>query len=139
MRLKDETIFNIVHNMDTFTNGLIIKWNKMFAGDLGISHVLTLGFLQAYGHSRPSAIAKELGLTPPTVTHLTEKLVKRGLVERLPDENDRRTILLALTKEGQAVLGQANEKGQALRKEMFTKLTETEREELLRLFKKMNA
>lgn len=139
MRLKDETIFNILHNMDTFTNGLIIKWNKMFAGDLGVSHVLILGFLQAHGHSRPSAIAKELGLTPPTVTHLTEKLVKRELVERLPDENDRRTILLALTKEGEAILEQANEKGQALRKEMFTKLTEAEREELLRLFKKMNA
>lgn len=136
--MKDQTIFEILHNMDKFTNGLIIKWNKIFNEDLGVSHVLALGYLHVHGKSRPSHIAKALGLSPPTVTHLTEKLVKRNLVVRLLDESDRRIVLIDITKEGIDTLQRANEQGQNLRKEMFLKLTPEERDQMLHIFQKLN-
>lgn len=137
--MVDQTVFEILHNMDLFTNRLIIKWNKKFKEELGVSHILTLGYLNRRDKARPSDIAKALGLTPPTVTHLTEKLVKRGYVVRLLDDTDRRIVQLAITDEGKAILKRADESGQILRQEMFLKLTEPEREELLRLYQKLNA
>ena len=136
--MQEQTIFEILHNMDTFTNSLIIKWNKIFKEKLSVSHVLTLGYLSTNGKSRPSQIAKELGLTPPTVSHLTDKLVNLNLATRLPDQNDRRIILLDITDEGKEVLDRANQKGHELRKEMFVKLTEEERQQMLHIFQKLN-
>ncbi|GEN30966.1 DNA-binding MarR family transcriptional regulator [Cerasibacillus quisquiliarum] len=136
--MKEQTVFEILHNMDKFTNGLIIKWNKMFNENLGISHVLTLGYLNKNRKARPSEIAKELGLTPPTVTHLLEKLVNRQLVVRLFDENDRRIVLLDITDKGKELLHRAHAEGQRLRKEMFEKLTSEEKQQLLHIFQKLN-
>lgn len=135
---EEQTIFEILHNMDTFTNGLIVKWNKIFDEDLGVSHILALGYLHVNGKSRPSHIAKELGLTPPTVTNLTDKLVKRNLAVRLFDESDRRIVLLDITDEGRDILERANKKGHSLRTELFLKLTEEERKQMLHIFKKLN-
>ncbi|WP_268234184.1 MarR family winged helix-turn-helix transcriptional regulator [Phocicoccus schoeneichii] len=124
--------------MDKFTNQLIIKWNKDFNEGLGISHVLTLGYLSKTKYARPSEIANVLGLKPPTVTTLTEKLVKKGFVERLYDDTDRRIIHIKITDSGREILKRANESGQVLRREMFMKLNEKERDELLRLYRKLN-
>lgn len=136
--MQSQTIFEIIHNMDKVTNNLIIQWNKGFNKDLGVSHILILGHLKRNGKSRPSDIAKVLGLTPPTVTHLTEKLVKRQLVTRSADENDRRIIFLEITKTGETILEEANESGQLLRKKLFEKLTDEERQQMLHIYRKLN-
>ncbi|WP_368652792.1 MarR family winged helix-turn-helix transcriptional regulator [Ornithinibacillus sp. 4-3] len=137
--MSEKTIFDILHQMDTFTNSVMIKWNKMFNEDLGVSNVLTLGFINNNKKARPSDISKKLGLTPPTVTHLVEKLVKKELVERVLDDSDRRIIYLVITEKGKEVLKRANIEGQVLRREMFLKLTEEERAQLLALYEKLNS
>lgn len=136
--MKEETVFEIIHNMDKFTNGLIIQWNKTFNEELGVSHILLLGHLSAHGKSRPSDIAKILGLTPPTVTHLSEKLVTKKLAVRLTDEEDRRSIYLGITEAGQAILERANREGQLLRRKLFEKLTIEEQQQMLRIYQKLN-
>lgn len=136
--MKDQTVFEIIHNMDKFTNNLIIQWNKTFNEELGISHILILSHLNANGKSRPSDIAKILGLTPPTVTHLSEKLVKRKLAVRITGEEDRRSIYLKITKHGKDSLDRAICEGQTLRKKLFEKLTNEEQQEILRLYQKLN-
>lgn len=136
--MKEETIFEIIHNMDKVTNSLIIQWNKIFNEDLGVSHILVLGHLLVHGKSRPSDMAKTLGLTPPTVTHLSEKLVKKELAFRSADENDRRIIYLEITDEGRSLLDRANKEGQVLRKNLFEKLTDEERQQMLHIYRKLN-
>lgn len=136
--MYEETIFEILHNMDKVTNDLIIMWNKGFNKDLGVSHILVLGHLRKNGKSRPSDMAKALGLTPPTITHLTEKLVKKQLVTRSTDENDRRIIYLEITNAGEMILQEANESGQILRRNLFEKLTEEERQQMLHIYRKLN-
>lgn len=136
--MQEETIFEILHNMDKMTNDLIIQWNKGFNKGLGVSHVLILGHLKINGKSRPSDMAKALGLTPPSVTNLTEKLVKRQLITRSIDENDRRIIYLEITYDGEMILKEANEAGQILRKKIFEKLTDEERQQMLHIYQKLN-
>lgn len=136
--MKQETVFEIIHNMDKFTNNLIVQWNKSFNEELGISHILLLGHLSVHGKSRPSDIAKVLGLTPPTVTHLSEKLVKKELAVRLTDEEDRRSVYLDITDAGKEMLERANREGHVLRKKLFEKLTLEEQQKMLRIYQKMN-
>lgn len=135
--MTEKTIFEIIHNMDKVTNSLIIKWLKLFNEDLGISHILVLGHLKVNGRSRPSDIARALGLTPPTLTHLSDKLVKKQLAERVTDESDRRIIYLGVTDKGLDLLHKANEEGQILRKNLFEMLTDEEREQLLKIYEKL--
>ncbi|WP_010283662.1 MarR family winged helix-turn-helix transcriptional regulator [Bacillus timonensis] len=135
--MREQTIFEILHNMDKVTNNLIIQWNKFFEGDLGVSHILVLGHLKSHGKSRPSDIAKALGLTPPTLTHLSNKLVKRGLVVRKPDDANRRVIFLEITEHGIEVLTKANEEGKILRRKLFERLTDEERKQLLSIYEKL--
>ncbi|WP_342666504.1 MarR family transcriptional regulator [Paenibacillus stellifer] len=124
--------------MDQITNRLMIYWNKEFSENLGVSHILVLAHLNHNGKSRPSDIAKALGLTPPTLTHLSEKLVKKEFAVRLIDEEDRRIIYLEITKEGLNILNKAQEKGKDLRTKLFEKLTEDERQSLLATYDKLN-
>ena len=137
--MKEETIFEIIHNMDKFTNNLIIQWNKTFNEELGVSHILLLGHLMVHGKSRPSDIAKVLGLTPPTVTHLTEKLVKKKLAVRSTDEEDRRIVYVSISDAGTEIVKRATLEGQVLRKKLFEKLTSEEQEQMLRIYKKLNS
>ncbi|MGE6753501.1 MarR family winged helix-turn-helix transcriptional regulator [Rossellomorea sp. NPDC071047] len=136
--MKDQTIFELLHTMDQVTNKLIIQWNKGFKENLGISHILVLSHLQVNGKSRPSDIAKNLGITPPSLTHLAEKLVTKQLVVRLVDENDRRISYLEITDKGIDMIHKASQEGQALRQNLFEKLTKEERQHLLSIYEKLN-
>ena len=51
-------------------------------------------------------LAKQLPMTPPSVTALTQRLVKTGLVERRSHPQDQRLVLLSLTGEGRQVMEQ---------------------------------
>ena len=53
----------------------------------------------------PSALADYLLIERATISVLTQRLVERGLLERLPGPN-RRTFQLALTPQGRALLGE---------------------------------
>lgn len=136
--MEEQNIFELIHNMDNFTNKLIIQWNKSFNEDLGVSHVLVLSYLHQNGKSRPSDIAKMLGFTPPTLSYLSDKMVAKELVVRMVDEADRRIIYLNITDKGAEVLGRAILEGQKLRKNLFQKLNEDDRAQLVHIFEKMN-
>jgi len=136
--MEEQTLFEIIHNMDKFTNDMIIQWNKTFSEDLGISHVLVLGHLKRKGKSRPSDLAKLLGLTPATLSYLSEKLVAKQLAFRIVDEKDRRIVYLDITDKGVDVFNKASLEGQRLRANLFAKLTDQERTQLVYLFEKLN-
>ncbi|AHM64300.1 MarR family winged helix-turn-helix transcriptional regulator [Paenibacillus polymyxa] len=136
--MKEQNIFTLIHAMDQVTNNLLIKWNKMFNENLGVSHILILSYLNSYGKCRPSDLARLLGLTPPTLTHLSGKLVKKELAVRVADEEDRRIVYLQITDAGVGMLNKAQEDGRQLRRELFENLTEEEREALLSVYEKLN-
>jgi DNA-binding MarR family transcriptional regulator len=137
--MKEQTIFELLHTMDKVTNNLIIQWNKMFNENLGISHILILSHLRSSGKSRPSDIAKSLGLTPPTLTHLAEKLVQKELVVRIVDESDRRIINLGITEKGIEMVNRAHQEGVVLRKNLFEKLSDEEKLQLLAIYEKLDS
>lgn len=56
------------------------------------------------GKQRITTLASMLGVTTPTVTGVTDRLVKGGLAKRLNDPQDRRVVLIAPTCKGEEVV-----------------------------------
>ena len=50
-----------------------------------------------------SALSSQLQITPAGVTHLINPLADADYIERLPDPNDRRVVLIGLTDKGKAL------------------------------------
>jgi DNA-binding MarR family transcriptional regulator len=72
---------------------------------------LTLLQAQALRVVRPGAmpigrLAIELGLKPSAVTQLTDRLVRKGLIERRAATDDRRSVIVGLSSEGEHLIGQ---------------------------------
>src|SRR3954451_5341709 len=61
--------------------------------------------LTLYGHSRSmSEIGRELSLSPSAVTQVSNRLERRGLIERVFQDEDRRVRKLRLTRKGQQLV-----------------------------------
>ena len=80
-----------------------------------------------------SEIAEGLNLTSPTVSVAVRRLEKEGYLERKHDTQDRRSIHLYLTQEGQALYQRGEEFRQHKVKRLLSGLPIKERTEFLEL------
>ena len=78
-------------------------------------------------------LAEKLSVRPPTVTGLTDRLIKQDLIERVDDPSDRRVVIITLTDEGRRVLGQIEAASRVYLDRIFDKLGEERVEELIPL------
>lgn len=69
---------------------------------LSLSQLRVLYFLRRRSQSSLSEVADYLDVTRPTMSAMVERLVQRGLVNRISDPAERRRIILTLTTEGAA-------------------------------------
>lgn len=72
--------------------------------DLSMTEVHILEAIKKSDSNMMSAVAKRLMVTQGTLTVSTSKLVKKGYVERLRDEKDKRVVRLKLTEKAGLVL-----------------------------------
>ena len=68
--------------------------------DLKIKEMHAINAISMYNHKTASEVARELHLTPGSLTATIDRLVKKGYVERIRGNDDRRVIRLGLTKKG---------------------------------------
>lgn len=71
---------------------------------LTLPQLRALGFVNADPACAPSQLAEYLMLSRPAVTRLLDGLVRRRLISRRPDPDDRRRVRLSLTAAGRAHL-----------------------------------
>src|SRR5438105_10787828 len=79
--------------------------------DLSLPQYRVLALLDD-GSTASSVLARQLAVSPPTVTAVVDGLVARSLVERRPDPEDRRRLTLLLTRDGKLVLAAADAAGE---------------------------
>lgn len=80
-------------------------------------------------YDRPATIgriAERLGIGLPTASHLTERLVQAGLVERIVDPIDRRRAMTRLSAQGDALIARLRQGRQELTNHYFSQLTDQE-------------
>src|SRR5262245_4977184 len=87
----------------------------------------------------PSQLSESLLVSSGTMTNRLDRLEQRGLIRRLPNPADRRSLDIELTDEGFSVVDQMVEVHLANEKEMIAPLSEREREQLVRLTRKLFA
>jgi Transcriptional regulators len=68
--------------------------------NLTIQEMHAINAISMYEHKTASEVAKELHLTPGTLTSTIDRLAKKGYVERIRSKDDRRVVRLGLTKKG---------------------------------------
>jgi DNA-binding MarR family transcriptional regulator len=86
-----------------FTDVLQIEEQSLKEGilsDLSITEVHTIEAIGIYSETSMSEIAQKLKITVSTLTTAINKLIKKGYVERKRIEEDRRVVLVKLTKKG---------------------------------------
>ena len=74
--------------------------------DIGITASLTLVTLDACGPRRITELAEMEGVSQPSMSGVVSGLERAGLVERHPDEQERRVVLVAITTSGRRYLVQ---------------------------------
>ena len=68
--------------------------------DMTLGQIECLRLIERLGSPSMSQLVDRLQLSPSSVTGLIEALVGRGLVQRVPDERDRRVVRAELTESG---------------------------------------
>ncbi|WP_251546630.1 MarR family winged helix-turn-helix transcriptional regulator [Limosilactobacillus caecicola] len=68
--------------------------------DITIKEMHAIDAISMYDHQTISKVAEKLHLTPGTMTSMTDRLIRKGYVERIRDKDDRRVVRLMLTKRG---------------------------------------
>ena len=107
---------------------------------LGIGEFDVLAALRRAGEPfamAPSALARLVMLTAAGMTNRVDRLVAAGLVEREPDPDDRRSVVVRLTPEGRALVDAAVTDHVANEARLLEPLSERERETLDRLVRKL--
>jgi DNA-binding MarR family transcriptional regulator len=72
--------------------------------DLTLPQLRLLYLIVHDGEQNATSLARRLGLAPSTVTGLVDRLVERGAVAREEDQQDRRTVWVRATTEGELLI-----------------------------------
>ena len=96
---------------------------------LTVPQFRALNYLRRHPDASLSSVAEHLGLTPPTVSKMIQKLVEQGIIIR-NSASDRRQVRLSLSAPGISALTQAREE---TRKQLAENLKTLSQEELKHL------
>lgn len=78
---------------------------EWLTSDLTVAQFRVLLLLHIDGPSRMSSLASSLGIAVSTATGIVDNLVKKGLVVRRADPEDRRLVICTLSNRGQETIG----------------------------------
>jgi len=131
---SEEVMRNI---MDIHRNIMKTRMNFKGIEEITIPQIVSLSLIESSKHLRMKDIAKGLSITLPAATGMIERLYKMGMVKRLADENDRRVINILLTKKGKDILKKIQLKKKQMFKSIFSKLSEKDRSDYIRIVKEI--
>lgn len=85
----------------------------------------------------PGKLLRETLVTSGTMTNRVDRLTARGYVERLPDPNDRRGVLVRLTPEGKVAVDRAFEALLEAERQLMPDFGPDDREQLATLLRRL--
>jgi len=78
-------------------------------------------------------LAQMMGMHPPTMTKLVDRMVATGLVQRIVDEADSRRVLIYITDVGLHLFAKLAEKAAAFQQNLSSRLGASEASQLTQL------
>lgn len=141
-----------IPNLDPTTEGIVERIQNLYKDfDRSIEETLAkydldrrafhlIGRLRSYGppyRRSPGQLAGDMRLSSGAMTNRLDRLEAAGLIRRLPDPNDRRGQLIEPTEKGHAAWDRTVGTQAERERRIASVLTETEREQLHRLLRKL--
>jgi MarR family 2-MHQ and catechol resistance regulon transcriptional repressor len=99
--------------------------------------IQTLAFIKKRKNPLMKEVADFLAITPSSATSLIEGMAKEKLIVRHLSPSDRRLVHLHMTPKGDGLLKKGFKEMRAHMKEVFTCLTEKEKNQLVVIYKKI--
>jgi len=96
---------------------------EWLSSDLTVAQLRVLLVLHANGPSRMSAISSALDVALSTVTGIVDNMVKKELVTREADSQDRRLVICRLSSAGQEIIRKLWTSGQLQMEKLLDGLT----------------
>ncbi|MGB2601094.1 MAG: MarR family transcriptional regulator [Candidatus Omnitrophota bacterium] len=105
--------------------------------NLAVSHIVVLDMLGEKGSCTMGELAQALNLSMGAVTGVVDKMIEMEIVERERSSEDRRVVKVGLVEKGKALVSDVNKMRIDATKELYSALTDEEREEYLRMIRKI--
>jgi DNA-binding MarR family transcriptional regulator len=80
-------------------------------------------------------LATELRVSASAITQLTDRLIRKGLIERQAAENDRRSVIIHLSAKGTRLIEEFRKRRGVFFREAIAKLSETEQAHVIEAMK----
>jgi DNA-binding MarR family transcriptional regulator len=106
--------------------------------DLSVREMHTIETIGRKDQRMMSEVAQDLGITVGTLTTSINRLIKKGYVDRKRIEEDRRVVLVELTKKGKVAHRLHDRFHNEMVKTMMDGLSEDEKEVLINSLEKLN-
>jgi len=78
--------------------------------DVTLTQYRSLVVLASRGPQGVASLAEAVAVTPPTASRLVDRLIRKGLVTRRTDRQDRRQVRIVLTEAGRALVNLVTER-----------------------------
>ncbi|HEY8486162.1 MAG TPA: MarR family transcriptional regulator [Limnochordales bacterium] len=100
--------------------------------DITVSQLECLKYLQRHGACSAAELAEGLHMTPPAVTKLVDRLVRKGVVTRRENPDDRRSVEISLTEAGRATVERIRQRRSQVFEMILDRMNPEDREMLER-------
>jgi DNA-binding MarR family transcriptional regulator len=100
--------------------------------NLTIAQLKSLMFISHKGVTNFKTLADALGVSPPNVTGIVERMVEQGLISREENPQNRRMLMLKVTDKGVAVVKKIHESKSSRFSGLLAKLSQEDLEALAR-------
>jgi DNA-binding MarR family transcriptional regulator len=128
----------ILSVLRVFTRGFGKKHtNELCQGKITMPQFIILDFISTQHDVMMTDVAKHLEISTAAVTGMMDRLQKSGYLGRVHDVKDRRIVRLKLTSKGKKLVVKIHEERRQMIITMFSKISQSERDEYLRILTKI--
>jgi len=115
--------------------------SKQLVDEVGLTgpQLMTLKAAAELGTASVGALAKAVHLSGPTLTGILDRLLRRGLINRVPATQDRRSVVITVTDAGRGVLATAPSLLQERFRKKLASLADWERTMVLAMLQRVAA
>jgi DNA-binding MarR family transcriptional regulator len=132
MSINSENPVSIIHR----THDILRRGEDKVLGELGLS-TEQYGLLTAIesldGPARVTDVALRLMRSVNSVSMLADRMVKAGLIKRVRDKKDRRTVHLSITSKAEDLIKSANPAGRLFIEKVLVQLSYEDEQTLIRI------
>jgi len=107
-------------------------------GDLTLQEIRILEFVEEFSESTMGQLSERFPLPASTATRFVDKLVRKGYLERVRLETDRRQVLIRASQKGFQLLQKRTDRRNKFFQKMFSELSQDDISALSQIFQKLS-